>query len=266
MPTADVYIGGALGGRSGPGDPPGTKPNFVRDCWFEGEGDATLMVNGHKFKASSVVIERNFFNYQNTKPKHWSSHLMLWGGNDDAQFRTLAIRQNLFGSGATAAMQLTAKEIVELEISGNTLLSRAAIMVYVLPRGSVTVTNNLHARNGLMSFLDRAKDDVDIAAKSWRASHNGYAAEARPNTTEPPFPRMPTDVVSLPRFLSDEPQDAHFARLAVDDPHGKGGAGGNWPSYLGALPPGPAPQAGDWFTRLRSKWQVAENKTSKTPE
>jgi hypothetical protein len=46
--------------------------------------------------------------------------------------------------------------------------------------------------------------------------------------------------------------DRSFSR----PPLAAAGAGGAWPAYLGALPPGPAPQEGDWFTQLRERWLV----------
>jgi len=59
------------------------------------------------------------------------------------------------------------------------------------------------------------------------------------------------------RFCSVDPSQPNYARIAVEGPAAKGGAGGTWPSYIGAFPPGPAPKEGDWFTRLRKRWPLS---------
>jgi hypothetical protein len=61
-------------------------------------------------------------------------------------------------------------------------------------------------------------------------------------------------VLGEPKFLSLDPLHPDYLRIAVDCLLAKAGAGGAWPSYLGAFPPGSAPKDGDWFTRLRQRW------------
>src|SRR4029453_15562064 len=74
----------------------------------------------------------------------------------------------------------------------------------------------------------------------------------------PPGPIFSLDPTqgNLPqaRFLSLDPTYPDYARIATDSPLAKSGAGGAWPAYIGALPPGPAPKEGDWFTRVRKRW------------
>jgi hypothetical protein len=37
-------------------------------------------------------------------------------------------------------------------------------------------------------------------------------------------------------------------------------AGGDLPTYIGALLPGPAPPEGDWFTRLLERWEEVQQR------
>src|SRR5262249_32643075 len=105
------------------------------------------------------------------------------------------------------------------------------------------------------------RNDVDEAARIWHVDHNAWS---RQTPTEPPldererafihFPVPAADLSAEPEVLSEDSAHRHFYRLAPGDALATAGAGGAWPSYLGALPPGPAPSAGDWFTKLRERW------------
>jgi hypothetical protein len=52
---------------------------------------------------------------------------------------------------------------------------------------------------------------------------------------------------------SSEPGDRDYLRIPCGGNLATEGAGGDWPGYIGALPPGPAPNDGDWFTRRPSQ-------------
>jgi hypothetical protein len=97
--------------------------------------------------------------------------------------------------------------------------------------------------------------------------HNGYPRQVRQGELyllkRDIFPQAPSDVLAEPKFLSMDPLSPDYLRLPSDSPLAKGGAGGSWPNYLGALPPGPAPKEGDWFTRLREKWRKEKLKFNK---
>ncbi len=57
--------------------------------------------------------------------------------------------------------------------------------------------------------------------------------------------------LSSSRSLSLDAGKRDYLRIAGEGPLAKGGAGGDLPEYIGAVPPGPAPLAGDWLSRLR---------------
>lgn len=113
---------------------------------------------------------------------------------------------------------------------------------------AVRIKNNLFIRPNVGISLD-AKD-VNVVSDFWQVGQNCYptAPEASPVR----FPRQPTDLL-MPdvKFLSTNPADQNYFRIPAESPLATGGAGGDLPTYIGALPPGPAPKDGDWFTRLQ---------------
>jgi hypothetical protein len=66
--------------------------------------------------------------------------------------------------------------------------------------------------------------------------------ESLPKSQDLVFHR-PGDPLVQPRFLSEDPAHPDFARLEAIP---------GVPA-AGAMPLGPAPKAGDWFTRLRAR-------------
>jgi hypothetical protein len=128
-----------------------------------------------------------------------------------------------------------------------------------VPAKNVTIRNNLRREPGLLVILEGPEKQLSALVQNWQVDHNGYPREVRQGEhrllKRNIWPRAARDTVGEPRFLSSDPAHPDYLRLLVDNAQAKGGAGGDWPDYLGALPPGPAPKQGDWFTRLRQKWQ-----------
>ena len=116
---------------------------------------------------------------------------------------------------------------------------------------AVRIKNNLFLRPNVGISLD--PQDVDAVSNTWQVGQNCYPTAPEAGGPSPiRFPRQPTDLlVPEVKFLSTNPNDTNYLRIPADSPLSTGGAGGDLPTYLGALPPGPAPKAGDWFTRLR---------------
>ena len=122
---------------------------------------------------------------------------------------------------------------------------------------SVRVQNNLSVRRNADIWLD-AKH-VAVALAKWQVGHNGYRNAPDPsNQGTSPLPPQPTDVL-VPdlKFLSDKSGEPNCFRIPTDSPLATAGAGGDLPNYIGALPPGPAPKEGDWFTRLQGSVDLA---------
>jgi len=64
-------------------------------------------------------------------------------------------------------------------------------------------------------------------------------------------------------LLSIDPASRNYLRLdAKQLPKDAAGQ----PIQFGALPPGPAPPEGDWFTRLRERWTDVLADVESTPE
>jgi hypothetical protein len=106
---------------------------------------------------------------------------------------------------------------------------------------------------------------VPDVLRDWGLGCNSYprglrATELAHNGRRDVLVRTATDLAVEPAFLSLDPKHPDYLRLPADSPLAKGGAGGEWPSYIGALTPGPAPREGDWFTRLRQRWRDLERR------
>ncbi|HTU89116.1 MAG TPA: protein kinase [Gemmataceae bacterium] len=233
-----------------------SKSIFVRECFFEGNLIIPSMADGGR-----AVIERNFFLYPPRPPLHVQG---------PASYKTIVIRHNVFGD-ATAArgIWITGIERAEwFEISNNTLTSNNLSMIdNKIPAGTGVVCNNLRNHPGFLSLFNGAEKDVAAALRTWQVGHNAYPrqffAEDFGWSKENIFPQAPTDILFPVKFLSMDLGNRDYLRILADSPLAKGGAGGAWPSYIGALPPGPAPKDGDWFTRLRAKWMQEQPATKK---
>jgi hypothetical protein len=116
---------------------------------------------------------------------------------------------------------------------------------------SVRIQNNLFIRPNVGISLD--PKGVDVVSNNWQVGQNCYPTAPEPGGPSPVrFPRQPTDLlVPDVKFLSTNPEDPNYLRIPADSPLATGGAGGDLPTYIGALPPGPAPKEGDWLTRLQ---------------
>lgn len=97
---------------------------------------------------------------------------------------------------------------------------------------------------------------------AWNVSHNAYVSELlqqvladNDGNQQQNFPTQPTDLVlpETPFPYNADPSDPEYLRINATGPLAKSGTGGSLPSYIGALPPGPVPKVGDWFSRLRSR-------------
>lgn len=118
-----------------------------------------------------------------------------------------------------------------------------------------SLPKNVHIANNLIWSRESCGivlSPYDLAAvqTSWQVDHNAYVASPGAWQESPAFPLQPGDRVEPKPFLSDDQASADFLRTKVDGPLATGGAGGDLPNYIGAFPPGPAPETGDWFTRL----------------
>lgn len=186
------------------------------------------------------------------------------------------IRENIFSSvpkGHDILLNFPRAHthINQLQITNNTSFAGAmATVSNYAPTGNVLIANHLRSRPGLLEIRPiqgelrgDAAMELPRAMRDWQQSrkvrNNAYPRPLLPgefphNRHENLFPPTETDVIAPVVFLSTDQADSNFARIALDALQSRAGLGGDWPSYIGALPPGPAPEGGDWFTQLRERW------------
>jgi hypothetical protein len=109
---------------------------------------------------------------------------------------------------------------------------------------SVHIANNImRSRNGQGVLFN--PEAMKMVTDSWRIGPNTYSVAPKDRKLSPTGPdgvswakAEKDSIVDMP-FLSLDPEDANYLRIAADGPLATGGAGGDLPSYFGAFPPGP---------------------------
>lgn len=261
--SQSLVIGGIRGDRD--------EPTVVRECFIEqGMQVYTLGPDG------SAIVARNFFTGE--------LHGLMAGG----AFQQCVIRNNIFSSTlkfpfiqhvvhadwfelsnntffsfpetvlmeSLASAQLQERAVRELNGEKNPQLS---VERGNAPTGQGAIYNNLHSRPGFLNVTGGAEDEP----WTWQIGYNCYPGDGDIPTRNA-LPRD-TNIIANPMFYSIVPHDRDYARLMPDSPGSTSKAGGKWPNYTGALPPGPVPQEGDWFTRLREKWAIMGRPVGENP-
>ena len=239
-------------GVSGP-----TESNAQAQVFFiENELEGQIETHHH---ISTFVLQRNHL-----RSGKWPGLLLRH------QYRTLVIQNNVIECTAADGISFQPPEPsttapCQLVLCNNTINAEFSPVVFspfandpdkVLPaETAIQIENNiLSSRRGSgIAFPD--KHPVATQARSWRIAHNVYLVRPQPpdNSIAVLEPR-PSDSIEPTPFVSLDPKQAGYLRLPVASPlatKGAGGAGGDLPNYIGALPPGPEPKDGDWFSRLR---------------
>lgn len=214
--------------------------NWVRDCVLE-RNLGISPEQGTEAVAPPMVIERNLFRGGCIAPYH-------------IELQKLVIRHNVFDTAYEQAfMGLGITGVREsLEILNNTGCptytgDHTGFAFFERPPPSnVTIRNNVTDSSVICGNL--SKEDRAKLASSWQCDHNSYFRVSPKTFTSK------SDIVGPKGFLSIDPRNRDVWRIPADSPLASGGVGGDLPSYIGALPPGPAPKEGDWFTKLRERW------------
>jgi len=159
-----------------------------------------------------------------------------------------------------------------LEVYNNTSLSEFPVFfTRTIPEGKISFLNNLRVSPGLIALAREVKQELPTVSRTWRVGGNAYPRELRDGELHWPhnfyrlYAARETDVVGKMKFLSLDASQADYLRLASDSPPAIKGVGGEWLTYIGALPPGPAPKDGDWFTRMRERWGDSPKEASNVP-
>ncbi len=213
---------------------------WIRNCVIE---NSLTTAGKDKFR-STVVVEQNYF--------HESGHIWC-----EAELRKFLVRYNIFERGSVSLKNLKVPPAA-LEFTNNTMLGTTRFVKFAPTRG-VTIHNNIIAKG--IAFTEGAWSFREDAEKNWKVGHNCYRGYDK--IREEVFPKVATDYPQEPKFLSNDPTNLDYLRLPAESELATAGASGAWPSYIGALPPGPAPKEGDWFTRLREKWLKDKKATEK---
>ncbi|MBI1348706.1 protein kinase [bacterium] len=228
-----------------------TRMSVIRECEFNG----SLMLNS--LGEGNISITRNWFHGQN------SAHINI----ADKHYNAVIIRENIF-AGPPVAKDIIlgladSNSISELEISNNTMLSPALIDFGTYPpQGHVQVVNNLRRSPGLIKLSVETMQKLASTSEGWHIVHNSYPRQAtlgeQVALTDGFYPSGATDLLVAPIFLTIDPSNQDYLRISADSPLATKGAGDGHAKYLGALPPGPSPKDGDWFTRLLQLSRVIE--------
>ncbi|HET6882118.1 MAG TPA: protein kinase [Pirellulales bacterium] len=213
----------------------------VRDCLF----DIKLNFNALEPRRPVAVIERNWFR---PSPQYFSLYV-----HGPAQ--RIVLRHNVFdvqGKGALGFRDVGT--MGRLEIYNNTILGRVNFGASDPARDNLGMPMTGLIRNNLFQqpIECEAADESSLAraAENWQIGNNEYEEKA---ATPGQLASTKSDFTGEPKFLATTSDARDYLRIAADSEEAHRGAGGEWPSYLGALPPGRAPIEGDWFTRLQQR-------------
>jgi hypothetical protein len=214
--------------------------------------------------ASDLLITRNWFNRSiygslsvTSVPDHHGRHAVV-------------IDSNLFdgtssGTGISIEHDYTDREGQSLTIANNTFLgfSRAVLRYKLIERSDVIAEtairrNHFHAPEGGIACTRALggwplDDELATAAsQTWQIADNSAQFQSQ----DLGVIRQPGGMkVWHTELLSLDRTDRNYLRFPADSPLRLEDEKGS-PRWIGALPPGPAPPEGDWFTNLLDRWNA----------
>jgi|GEM_PF-2749314 len=214
--------------------------------------------------ASDLMITRNWFN------RSIYGSLNITSTPDHHGHHAIVVASNLFdgtssGTGMSAAPDYSDREGQSLEIVNNTFIAfgRAHLHHKLLKQADVvpdTMLRRNHFHTPLAGIactrvVGGTPFDSEMAAaasRSWQIAEN--SAHFRGN--DPGVIQQPGGMkIWHTELLSLERTDRNYLRFPIDCPLWLAEASGS-ARWIGALPPGPAPVAGDWFTNLLDRWNA----------
>jgi len=220
----------------------------IRNCVFGGQVYISTFSEGW-----SVDVLRNYFVSETN-----CLSIGCYQGQGDPH--TVRVSCNVFDRNSNRGMNFSVYD-GQFNASGwieqNTILSRAEAMGvgHGVPNHAVLFRHNLVTSNegillvlGAEQFRDRVRESI---VQEW----NGYS---NPVSDADGLPLTSRNIIAPPGFISLAPDTRDFARIPRDGPCAKLPRRDGGPTFAGALPPGPAPPEGDWFTRLLDRWKEAQ--------
>jgi hypothetical protein len=234
MPTSGRDLNGAVYIDSRP--LAGARPVVVRECRIDGR---VGILGLRKLPPTVAVLVRNHFSL--TAPDYRGVVAA------SCHFERIVFRHNVITCPHECYIQtwdLTGDPVID--ISNNTFQYPGSILIEArggVMKGPVRITSNLFADQGFIVTRPAIPPEV---TRRWDIGYNVFRGHL-----DEGLPMAATDRVGAVRFLSGSPADRDYLRVPTDSPVVTPGAVAG---YAGALPPGPAPKGGDWFTRLRDRW------------
>lgn len=154
--------------------------------------------------------------------------------------RKLVIRENLFTDRAQREIDL--HQVVggqSIDIYNNTFSGdQWFTFVASVENLKFRVYNNLTVEPSKGFLLRVAKNSVETI-DGLQVGHNVFRTHSGAGM-KGVVPLGPTDRIAEVELLSRDRSRADYLRLAAGSPLARAGAGGAWPSHVGALLPGPA--------------------------
>jgi serine/threonine protein kinase/tetratricopeptide (TPR) repeat protein len=244
---------------------------------WQGEGS----IGRGRFVIQECVVEGELF-FKNTFPAKLQVHRnLIRTGQWNAicvptKSRETIIRHNVIQSfnGILVYTRDEENSTASLLIANNVIDVANAVIwhpvpapdITALPLKQVRIQNNI-LRSQAGSGIEIHAKELDIISKLWTVGNNCYSTTPKSLPTNfPALPQSSSDFVTAAQFLSADLNNPHYLRIAPESPLATSGAGGELPRYVGAFPPGPPPQVGDWFTRLNVATAVAPTASGKLEE
>lgn len=237
-------------------------PIVIRESAFAVPVEVFLCDN-----ASDLLIARNWFNRSvysclniSSVPDHHGRHAIVIAGN--------LFDGTSSGTGISIEQDYSDREGQSLTIANNTFLgfSRALLRYKLIEQskvvsGTALLRNHFHTPDGGLactrSLGGWPLDDgiATTASRTWQIADNSaqFQTQDLGVIRQPGGAKVwPTELLSLDRA------DRNYLRFPADAPLLLEGETGS-PRWIGALPPGPAPPEGDWFTHLLDRWQSSHH-------
>lgn len=223
----------------------GEEPCIIRDCLIDGSfWLGTVLDCDRPF---SVIAERNWCRGRQVRVDARSSAF------------TFVLRHNLIQGQSAPSISISATgdanrfAIINNTVTGPGLTPWKALQ---LP-AHMTVVNNIFTAP--TRFDNRCYRLLPQARELWRVSNNLYL---KASSEADEIVNTQTDTSDAEPFLSIDPTEADYLRIAPDGVAATSAAGGEWPNHIGALPPGGAPAEGDWLTRLQRRQTEFASRTA----
>jgi hypothetical protein len=207
---------------------------LVRDCVL-----STLSIK-HEAETRTVTVTRNWFR------KYPAGMIALSGSRRGS----VLVRENVFehssrapatyfGSGPSVSANVFVFE-------SNTVLTQWLSLQGIPPDEAqlMTLRDNIFAGNVVAGSAYPGRHPVP---RHWKVTGN---VRLNKRLDENSYELSDTPLVDESMFLTTDRPSRDFGRI-------RSGSAAVFEdgSYAGALPPGPAPDGGDWFTRLRDRWK-----------